>query len=153
MLIGEAPGAEEDRLGVPFVGRSGQLLDDMLRAVGFDPEREVYVRCARSLRTEGCKKNRRNLLPCTRYYLDRGLRGQDYLDCGRKGQEREDEIRLSVPDNNRRRTSLCVLIEKLYLCLLLFFALKSSALSIPGAVYLLLATVGVLALRPRPGSS
>ncbi|CBJ30150.1 conserved unknown protein [Ectocarpus siliculosus] len=43
MLIGEAPGAEEDRLGVPFVGRSGQLLDDMLRAVGFDPEREVYV--------------------------------------------------------------------------------------------------------------
>lgn len=44
MLIGEAPGAEEDRLGVPFVGRSGQLLDDVLRAVGLDPDVDVYVR-------------------------------------------------------------------------------------------------------------
>lgn len=34
MLIGEAPGAEEDRLGKPFVGRSGQLLDKMLEAIG-----------------------------------------------------------------------------------------------------------------------
>jgi uracil-DNA glycosylase len=36
MLIGEAPGAEEDRLGKPFVGPSGQLLDRMLAAVGLD---------------------------------------------------------------------------------------------------------------------
>jgi len=34
MIIGEAPGAEEDRRGEPFVGRAGQLLDEMLRAVG-----------------------------------------------------------------------------------------------------------------------
>ena len=34
MLIGEAPGAEEDRRGEPFVGRSGQLLDQMLAAIG-----------------------------------------------------------------------------------------------------------------------
>jgi DNA polymerase len=34
MLIGEAPGAEEDRLGRPFVGQSGQLLDRMLASVG-----------------------------------------------------------------------------------------------------------------------
>jgi DNA polymerase len=34
LVIGEAPGAEEDRRGEPFVGRSGQLLDEMLRAVG-----------------------------------------------------------------------------------------------------------------------
>lgn len=34
MLIGEAPGREEDRLGKPFVGRSGQLLDRMLAAIG-----------------------------------------------------------------------------------------------------------------------
>ena len=44
MLIGEAPGAEEDKLGVPFVGRSGQLLDDILRAVGLDPDHDVYIR-------------------------------------------------------------------------------------------------------------
>src|SRR5438128_2666736 len=36
MLIGEAPGAEEDRVGKPFVGRSGQLLDRMLAAIGID---------------------------------------------------------------------------------------------------------------------
>lgn len=44
MLIGEAPGAEEDRLGLPFVGRSGQLLDNMLRAVDIDPDNDVYIR-------------------------------------------------------------------------------------------------------------
>jgi DNA polymerase len=34
MVVGEAPGAEEDRRGEPFVGRAGKLLDEMLRAVG-----------------------------------------------------------------------------------------------------------------------
>jgi len=36
MIIGEAPGADEDRIGRPFVGRSGQLLDRMLGAIGLD---------------------------------------------------------------------------------------------------------------------
>lgn len=36
MFIGEAPGAEEDRLGLPFVGRAGRLLDQMLAAIGLD---------------------------------------------------------------------------------------------------------------------
>jgi len=36
MIIGEAPGADEDRIGRPFVGRAGQLLDRMLAAVGLD---------------------------------------------------------------------------------------------------------------------
>lgn len=36
MLVGEAPGAEEDREGLPFVGRSGHLLDRMLAAIGLD---------------------------------------------------------------------------------------------------------------------
>jgi uracil-DNA glycosylase family 4 len=36
MIVGEAPGAEEDRIGKPFVGRSGQLLDRMLAAIGLD---------------------------------------------------------------------------------------------------------------------
>lgn len=43
MLIGEGPGAEEDRQRKPFVGRSGQLLDKILEAVGFNPETDVYV--------------------------------------------------------------------------------------------------------------
>jgi DNA polymerase len=43
LLIGEAPGAEEDRQGQPFVGRAGALLDQMLSAAGIDRERDVYV--------------------------------------------------------------------------------------------------------------
>jgi uracil-DNA glycosylase len=42
MLVGEAPGAEEDRQGLPFVGRSGQLLDRMLAAIGLD-RGKVYI--------------------------------------------------------------------------------------------------------------
>ncbi len=42
MVIGEAPGADEDRQGEPFVGRSGQLLDKILEAVLFKRE-EVYI--------------------------------------------------------------------------------------------------------------
>jgi DNA polymerase len=42
MLVGEAPGADEDRIGKPFMGRSGQLLDRMLSAVGLDRS-QVYV--------------------------------------------------------------------------------------------------------------
>ena len=42
MVIGEAPGAEEDRQGEPFVGRAGQLLNSMLRAAGFE-RGEVFI--------------------------------------------------------------------------------------------------------------
>ena len=39
MIVGEAPGADEDRQGKPFVGRSGQLLDKMLKAIGIEREK------------------------------------------------------------------------------------------------------------------
>jgi len=42
MLVGEAPGAEEDRLGEPFVGQAGRLLDSMLAALGLQRE-NVYI--------------------------------------------------------------------------------------------------------------
>ncbi|MBA1158298.1 uracil-DNA glycosylase [Microvirga mediterraneensis] len=42
MLVGEAPGADEDRIGKPFMGRSGQLLDRMLATIGLD-RTQVYV--------------------------------------------------------------------------------------------------------------
>ncbi|MDQ4136911.1 MAG: uracil-DNA glycosylase, partial [Pseudomonadota bacterium] len=42
MLVGEAPGAAEDRIGKPFMGRSGQLLDRMLKAIGLDRS-QVYI--------------------------------------------------------------------------------------------------------------
>jgi len=43
LVIGEAPGAEEDRRGEPFVGAAGQLLDAMLRAIGLDRRTNVYI--------------------------------------------------------------------------------------------------------------
>ena len=48
MIVGEAPGEQEDRQGEPFVGVAGQLLDNMLRALGLTrdeapPERQVFI--------------------------------------------------------------------------------------------------------------
>jgi DNA polymerase len=43
MLVGEAPGADEDRLGRPFVGVSGQLLDRMFASIGLTRERDFYL--------------------------------------------------------------------------------------------------------------
>ena len=42
MVIGEGPGAEEDKQGLPFVGRAGQLLTDILKAINFSRD-EVYI--------------------------------------------------------------------------------------------------------------
>jgi len=42
-FVGEAPGADEDAQGVPFVGRAGQLLDRMIVAMGLDPTSDVYI--------------------------------------------------------------------------------------------------------------
>jgi len=43
MLIGEAPGAEEDRLGEPFVGQAGKLVDNMLAAIDLNRTENVYI--------------------------------------------------------------------------------------------------------------
>ena len=43
MLVGEAPGEQEDAQGLPFVGPAGQLLDQMLASIGVDRPREVFI--------------------------------------------------------------------------------------------------------------
>ncbi|OPY58078.1 MAG: Uracil DNA glycosylase superfamily protein [Pelotomaculum sp. PtaU1.Bin035] len=43
MLIGEGPGADEDRLGRPFVGKAGQLLDKILAAIGLERFAHAYI--------------------------------------------------------------------------------------------------------------
>jgi DNA polymerase len=43
LIIGEAPGPEENVKGKPFVGRAGQMLDKVLEAANFDPEKDVYI--------------------------------------------------------------------------------------------------------------
>jgi DNA polymerase len=81
MVIGEAPGYEEDRTGEPFVGRAGQLLNAMLRALGLgrgevyianvlkcrppgnrDPRPEEIARCAGYLRRQIALVNPRIIL-------------------------------------------------------------------------------------------
>ncbi|MGH7269643.1 MAG: uracil-DNA glycosylase, partial [Polyangiaceae bacterium] len=42
-FVGEAPGADEDEQGIPFVGRAGQLLDRMIGAMGLVPDRDTYI--------------------------------------------------------------------------------------------------------------
>jgi uracil-DNA glycosylase len=69
VVVGEAPGQEEDRTGRPFVGRAGKLLDLMLMAVGF-PRPEVYICNVLKCRPP----NNRNPLPdeitpCTTTFL------------------------------------------------------------------------------------
>jgi len=43
MLVGEAPGVDEDRLGEPFVGQAGKLLDSMLAAINLERGKNVYI--------------------------------------------------------------------------------------------------------------
>jgi uracil-DNA glycosylase len=43
LIIGEAPGPQENIQGKPFVGKAGQLLDKILQAGSFDPEKDVYI--------------------------------------------------------------------------------------------------------------
>ena len=43
MIVGEAPGTEEDRQGKPFMGKSGQLLDKILAAVNLDSNQDVFI--------------------------------------------------------------------------------------------------------------
>ena len=43
MIVGEAPGPQENIQGKPFVGKSGQLLDQILQAVKFDTEKDVFI--------------------------------------------------------------------------------------------------------------
>ncbi len=43
MMVGEGPGEHEDEAGIPFVGKAGQLLDEMLSLVGLSREKNVYI--------------------------------------------------------------------------------------------------------------
>jgi len=70
LIIGEAPGPQENIQGKPFVGRAGQLLDDILRAVEFDPEKDVYISNSvfRMPPGEGGKAFRKPTNPEIEYY-------------------------------------------------------------------------------------
>lgn len=70
MLIGEAPGADEDRQGEPFVGRAGQLLNLMLRAIGLARE-EVYIANILKCRPPNNRDPRPEEVACCEPFLQR----------------------------------------------------------------------------------
>lgn len=72
MIIGEAPGAEEDRRGEPFVGRAGKLLDEMLRAVGQDRE-QVFIANILKCRPPGNRDPKVEEASACRAYLERQI--------------------------------------------------------------------------------
>jgi len=72
MLIGEAPGQQEDLQGAPFVGPAGQLLTEMLRAIGLDRD-EVYIANILKCRPPGNRDPRPDEAENCRPYLERQI--------------------------------------------------------------------------------
>lgn len=72
MLIGEAPGAEEDRQGEPFVGRAGQLLNAMLTAIGLERS-TVYIANILKCRPPSNRDPRPEEALCCEPYLKRQI--------------------------------------------------------------------------------
>jgi uracil-DNA glycosylase family 4 len=72
MIIGEAPGADEDRQGEPFVGRAGQLLTAMLAAIGLRRE-EVFITNILKCRPPGNRDPLPAEVSCCHEYLERQI--------------------------------------------------------------------------------
>ena len=73
LVIGEAPGAEEDRRGEPFVGAAGQLLDAMLRAIGLDRRSNVYIANVLKSRPPGNRDPKPEEVAACLPYLERQI--------------------------------------------------------------------------------
>ena len=72
LIIGEAPGAEEDRRGEPFVGRAGKLLDEMLRAAGQSRE-QVFIANILKCRPPNNRDPEADEAAACRSYLERQI--------------------------------------------------------------------------------
>ncbi len=72
LIVGEAPGAEEDRRGEPFVGPAGQLLDAMLHAIGLNREK-VYIANVLKCRPPGNRDPQSEEVATCSAYLDRQI--------------------------------------------------------------------------------
>jgi uracil-DNA glycosylase family 4 len=72
LVVGEAPGAEEDRQGEPFVGRAGQLLNSMLRGVGLARE-QVFIANVLKCRPPGNRDPLPEEVRCCMPYLHRQI--------------------------------------------------------------------------------
>lgn len=71
MVIGEGPGAEEDRRGLPFVGKAGQLLDKMLAAIGRSRAENAFITNVNYWRPPGNRNPEADELAVCRPFVDR----------------------------------------------------------------------------------
>jgi hypothetical protein len=85
MFVGEAPGAEEDRQGLPFVGRAGQLLNELLHEIGLD-RNDVFIA---------------NTLKCLRYNAPVQLADGSWERIGRLVRSRYPGEVMSVDEEGR----------------------------------------------------
>ena len=73
LFIGEAPGADEDRLGEPFVGQAGKLLDAMMAGIGLQRGRNVYIANILKSRPPGNRDPRPEEVEACLPYLERQI--------------------------------------------------------------------------------
>ena len=73
MFVGEAPGAEEDRQGKPFVGRAGKLLDQLLEEIGMDRRRDAFIANVLKSRPPGNRDPQPDEIEACRPYLERQI--------------------------------------------------------------------------------
>ena len=73
LFIGEAPGADEDRLGEPFVGQAGKLLDAMMAGIGLQRGRNVYIANILKSRPPGNRDPRPDEVAACLPYLERQI--------------------------------------------------------------------------------
>ncbi len=73
LLVGEAPGAEEDAKGEPFVGQAGRLLDNMLAALGMRRDKYVYIANVLKCRPPGNRTPTPVEIEACQPYLDRQI--------------------------------------------------------------------------------
>src|SRR6266566_5087689 len=72
MFVGEGPGAEEDRQGIPFVGRAGQLLTRLIEGIGLDRD-DVYIANVVKCRPPGNRDPQPEEIESCRPYLEAQL--------------------------------------------------------------------------------
>jgi DNA polymerase len=73
LIVGEAPGAEEDRLGEPFVGQAGKLLEAMLAAIGLKRGEDVYIANVLKSRPPGNRDPKPEEVAACLPYLERQI--------------------------------------------------------------------------------
>jgi DNA polymerase len=73
MFVGEAPGAEEDRQGKPFVGRAGKLLDELLGEIGMERQRDTFIANVLKSRPPGNRDPEPEEVEACRPYLERQI--------------------------------------------------------------------------------